>query len=265
MKTRYGSFQLLTILGFTLAGSALAQTPTITGPLTSSLHGEFSPTRGNAITYGSPVEAFALYIPGSFSPSQVYRVRWTNTETGFEGFLGQGSFRSVAPGLIAVNIPGNIPGYYNQGPVTSPQRVNISVEEFIPQTESLRSSNAAPFFINPFPVTTDLTRSITLGQAFATDLVSSGTPPYTSEYYYGTAPPGVLLRPAGLSGIPTTAGVYEFLAMFTDVWGNTGYSYNTIQVVPVQYHGVESFIRLRPQRERPGPNHRQRICATGAT
>ncbi len=232
MNTRLRSFLQLIVAGVAFSGVAAAQTPLITGPLTSSLSNQFSPTKPNAVTAGAQLPSgFALYIPGNFNPNQFDSVHWVNTQTGFDTFLFEGNIRSFSNSLIVVNVPGNIPGFFGN-PVSGPQQVNITVREFIPSSESSVESNAAAFFINPPPVGLAVTQSITAGQSFSAPIVSGGTPPYAASLTSGSSPPGLVFSSSGtIGGVPTTPGLYSFVAGITDTWGVPASSSDLIQVV----------------------------------
>ncbi|MFN7973831.1 MAG: Ig domain-containing protein [Acidobacteriota bacterium] len=69
-----------------------------------------------------------------------------------------------------------------------------------------------------------------------TDVVSAGggTPPYTFAVTAGAVPPGLTLAPSGvLSGVPTTAGTYNFDVTATDATGCTGTASYTVVINPI--------------------------------
>ncbi len=244
MNTRLRSFLQLIVAGMAFGGVASAQTPTpvITGQLSSSLINQFSPTKPNAITSGVQLPSgFALYIPGNFNANQFYNVHWVNTQTGFEAFLSQGDIRSFSNSLIVVNIPGNIPGFFGNA-VNARQQVNVTVQEFVPSSESSVESNAAQFFINPRPAGLNVTQSITVGQSFSAPIVSGGTAPFAASLSSGTSPPGLGFSSTGtISGVPNTAGLYNFVTGITDTWGVSAVSSDLIEVV-----GVPSISSITP-------------------
>ena len=59
-----------------------------------------------------------------------------------------------------------------------------------------------------------------VGEAYSSSLVGSGgTPPYTYTIASGSLPPGLVLNPStgAITGTPTTAGTFNFVATVTDV------------------------------------------------
>ena len=221
----------------TFTVSSTATTPTITPPLQSSLLTATSPTLGNAITSGTNITGFKLYINGSFNTDLAHTVVWTNTATNvsttFFANSETGGILSIAPTQIIVDIPSSL----FSALVTAPQTVNVTVtEQFISNNVPPPPvvSNAAPFTINP-PMTSlgPVLPTGSVGTPYSTALFTGGTAPFTASLAQGSVlPPGLALATTGqtLSGTPSTAGGYTFNPQFVDAWGNTLSATDSLQV-----------------------------------
>ena len=233
----------------TFTVSSTTTTPTITPPLQSSLLTATSPTLGNAITSGTNITGFKLYINGSFNTDVAHTVVWTNTATNvtttFTANSESGGILSISPTQIIVEIPSSL----FSALVTAPQTVNVTVtEQFItsnaPPPPVL--SNAAPFTINP-PLTSlgPVLPTGTVGTPYSTALFTGGTPPFTASLAQGSVlPPGLALASNGqtLSGTPSTAGGYTFTPQFVDAWGNTLSPTDSLQVIVAVTPVITSLV-----------------------
>ncbi len=208
-------------------------TPTIAPPLQSSLLTASSPTLGNAITSGTKLTGFLLYINGYFNAGFNHTVVWQNTSTNISTtFTTTSGIVSVGPTQIVVSVPLALFG----APVSGPVTVNVTVTEQEPVSSppAASVSNAAPFVINPPLAATPKTFPAgSVGTAYSQPLpYTGGTSPFTSSLSSGTLPPGLSLSSAAgpLAGTPTTSGDYAFSIGIADAWGSTVTSADTLQV-----------------------------------
>jgi large repetitive protein len=225
---------------FTVTAAQTA-TPVITPPLQSSPAAAASPTLGNAITSGTNITGFKLYINGNFNAGDTHTVVWLNTSTGVSTtFIANSDapntgILSVSPTQIVVLIPAALFSTL----VTSQVTANVTVTEqgliFANLPPPPAVSNAAPFLINP-PLASvgPILPSGAVGVAYSLpSLVSGGTAPFTTTLSSGTLPPGLSLaaNTAGLSGTPSAGGDFTFSPQIVDAWGNTLTATDTVQIV----------------------------------
>ncbi|HEY3837638.1 MAG TPA: VCBS repeat-containing protein, partial [Bryobacteraceae bacterium] len=211
-------------------------TPTITLPLQSSVLAAAGPTFGNAITSGTAIPGFLLYINGFFNDGFSHTVTWLNTSTNAStAFTTASGIQSVSQTQIVVSIPAALFSALVSGPVTA--NITVTEQQAIPSPPPPVVSNAAPFLINPPLATTAVTfPDGTVGTAYSQALsFTGGTSPFTSSLFSGTLPPGLSLSSAAgpLAGTPTAPGLFSFAIQIADAWGNTAHASDTLQTVAV--------------------------------
>ncbi len=232
---------LLWIIALTVTclQAQVSSTPTITSLQTSPnpSAGKFGP----AVTAGTGLQSFVLYINGSFNVNLFSYVEWVNSATGVTAdfYFGNGVASGGSPTQVVVTVPASQEGIGSlfATPVTAPQAVSITVFESSSFSDSLVSSNAATLTLNPLlaaPVPAVL-QAGTTGQSYNATLFTNGTPPYSVSLVQtsaGAIPPGLnLLSSQTLSGIPTQAGLYTFTLQVTDPWGSSITPTETIEIV----------------------------------
>jgi hypothetical protein len=213
--------------GLPLAAQIGPVPPSITG-LQSSPVGT-GPANVTAITSGSPIGQFLLYINGAFSVQVPNTVSWTDLSTGITTPL-------VQPFVTATQIQAIVPGTLFAKLVSSPVPVTITV------VQSGGQSATANFTINP-PLTAAVLTGGTVNQPYAaTPLSSGGTLPQAAAPIAGL-PPGITLQPNTnlISGTPTTTGLFGFSPVIQDFWGNRIQPALTLQIV-----GVPVITSLSP-------------------
>lgn len=116
-------------------------------------------------------------------------------------------------------------------PVTTPTTYTFTViasyYEYVEQAESRTYS----ITVNPTPVISGNLPQGQVGQAYSSVLaVQGGTAPYSFAISSGALPPGLNLSAStgAISGTPTTAGTYNFVARVTDV--NGGFSESQLRI-----------------------------------
>lgn len=212
---------LVCLLGWAMLGLLHAQ-PNITS-LQSSLSTSNVPQYGAAITSGTPIASFKLYINGNFSPSTFSYIEWYNEVT---NLIETPNVISISPTQIVVSIPAqNQAGSFFATPTNVTQPVSIIEYEYN-SGEQLVASNAGLFTLNPSlaPPSPTVLPAGAIGQPYAASIFTGGTPPYNVILLaqpLGTLPPGLPLQNSQtLSGTPTTAGLYQYTLQITDEWGN---------------------------------------------
>jgi large repetitive protein len=217
-------------LGLVLGGVGLAQ-PVIQPPLQSSPTTSQVPTLGNAITSGTPISGFLLYINGAFNVDTTILVTWLNPNSGATGFTTSSGIQRVGASQIVVLIPGSL----FSTPVSNPVSVDVTVTQTLPGSVQQRVvSNPASFIINPPLASTGSTLPAgTAGTVYSQNLYTGGTAPYGNTISAGTLPPGLTLPPTGglLIGTPTTPGNYSFTAHVSDAWNNMLTVADSLQIV----------------------------------
>jgi hypothetical protein len=228
---------------------AQVSTPTISS-LQASPNPSVAPL-GPAVTAGTGLRNFILYINGSFNVDLFDHVEWVNSVTGVTAdfYIGSGVASSGSPNQIVVTIPASTEGGSLFGtPVTAPQAVSITVFEIVPSfgvaaspntffPNAFTISNAATLTLNPLlaPPSPTVFPAGTTGQSYSTTLFSGGTPPYAVNYAStsaGTVPPGLnLANSQTLAGTPTQSGLYTFTLQVTDPWNSTLNPTETIEIV----------------------------------
>ncbi len=221
---------LLLVWGAAAAGLLQAQ-PTLTS-LQSGYSLATGPQFGAAITSGTPLPSFALFINGDFSFGSgfvsatqfVSSVNWTNTVTGVSFNFQQVQF--ISSTQIAVIVPGNL---FNVAQ-SAPQTVDITAYD------GSTPSNTLEFTLNP-PLAgrSSLPEGI-VGQPYTAPIFSGGTDPYIVNYAGvsspGSLPPGLSFQNSPmLAGAPTAAGLFTYQVQITDAWGNTLVAPESIFVV----------------------------------
>ena len=209
-------------------------TPTITLPLQSSPPAAGGPTIGNAITGGTNLASFLLYINGFFNAGYNHTVSWVNTATNTTTtFTTSSGIQSVSPTQIVVAIPAALFNSLVSGAVT----VNVTVAEqpAIASPPPPTISNVAPFLINPPLATSAVTfPEGTVGVAYSQPLTyTGGTAPFSSSLAAGSLPLGLNLSSGAgpLTGSPTAAGTFNFTIKITDAWGNTAQAADSLTII----------------------------------
>src|SRR5579863_1429789 len=166
---------LLLFLG--LAAVAVVQgQPTITS-LQSGFNTDSGPQFGAAITSGTNIGSFVLYVNGSFTQN-LSKVEWTNTATNLVVDFGvESGIVSITTTQVAVMVPSTVTGgSLFATAVNSPQTVNITV------TDSGNVSAPSPFILNPALGVPASLPAGTIGHAYPAAIFNGGTGPYQVFY-----------------------------------------------------------------------------------
>lgn len=216
-------------------------TPTSTTPCISSLQSGYaggpSPTNGAAITAGTAITDFWLYINGTFSAAAFNSVTWTSATTSVITPL------TVISGSSTTQLIADVPARLFAAQDTATVKVTQTCF-----TAPCPGTATATFTVNPALAGLALPVAA-VGQAYSQPLASGGTGPYYISYSAGTTPPGMPTyigetpsqATTNYAGTPTTAGTYTFSMTISDSWGNSitpGYS---MTVVP-----LPSIVSLNP-------------------
>jgi len=212
------------LLGLTTVTLLHAQ-PNITS-LQSAVNARLGPQFGAAITSGTPLATFTLYVNGTFNIANPPSVTWLNTVTNAtQTFsIGSGIFSNSATQIVVT-----IPSALFSALVASAQTVNITV------TELTVNSNVSPFTLNPplAPPAQPILPAGTLNVPYSTNVFSGGTPPYAAVLTSGSIlPVGLNLGTSQtLSGTATQTGLFPFTFQATDEWNNVLITSETVETV----------------------------------
>lgn len=214
----------------------LAQSTPVINSLASDTSPVPSPRFGAAITSGTSLNSFALYLNGTFNTNAVGSVTWTNTVTNATQTFAIGAgLVSRTSTQVIVNVPASLFSTL----VSTPQAVNITETDTF-SAVSL-TSLAATFTLNPplaAPSSTVLPAG-TVGIPYSTGIASGGTPPYTASLVSGSGPipPGFvfsnLTTSPALAGTATAPGLFPFTVFITDQWGNPLSLTEVVEIVSV--------------------------------
>ncbi|MEV7988121.1 fibronectin type III domain-containing protein [Micromonospora sp. NPDC085948] len=143
---------------------------------------------------GSPITGYIVtpWVNGVRQPAQTFGAATTNTVTGL--------FPTTAYRFT-------VAARTSQG--TGP--------ESAPSDEVIANVSPTLLFNHPNDATVGIAYTATLN-------ITHGVPPYLWSVDSGTMPPGISLNPVtnGISGVPTTAGVYPVVIRVVDAAGETG-------------------------------------------
>lgn len=210
-------------------------TPTSTTPCISSLQSGYAgsvpptPTNGAAITAGTAITDFWLYINGTFSAAAFNSVTWTSATTSVITPL------TVISGSSTTQLIADVPASL----FTTQDSATVKVTQTC-FTAPCPGTATAVFTVNPALAGLALPAGA-VGQAYSQPLASGGTGPYTISFSAGTTPPGmtsyvgegVSQATTNYSGTPTTAGTYPFSMLISDSWGNSITPRYSMTVVPL--------------------------------
>ena len=214
-------------LDFTSDFVAAPATITIASPGAGHLEGlfqcEFTPDKGTGLCKGT--------------------LRLTDDEGApMQGILiGVGDFKAAGSFVLTFNPAGDNPNF---GKTDDQGQVQVTLELQAPgdytfpfQTASGGTATYTLTVTVPAPgqliVTLLGNTAATVGQSYGAMLqAEGGVPPYTWTIIAGALPPGLGLNATtgAISGTPTTAGTFNFVAQVTDKIKNTGFAAFTITV-----------------------------------
>lgn len=221
------------------AGSWVVHAQTCTpssAPCISSLQSDFvtsvTPTRGAAITAGTPIADFWLFIKGNFFVGAGQTVTWT----GIGAPSGQTLQVVSANGTqIIADVPSTL--------FASAGTASVTV------TQVSSTSSGSTYTVNP-PLAALTLPSGTAGVAYAQPLASGGTANFSISSDGGTLPPGMAgpYQPGpsqqpntSFAGVPTAIGTYTFGMFITDAWNNSLTGNYSLTIFPASLPVITSL------------------------
>jgi len=226
----------------------ITATPQITA-LAASVLAATSPAFAPAITSGTPIPGFKLYVLGSnFDVNQITVVNWFDPTTNTTTALSNVSVLSTN------EIVATVPSSLFSKLVSSPVNVQVTVQQSLPGTASpavgprvtakTGTSNAGIFVINP-PLAS-LGPTLPSGQVgipYAQPYFTGGSGPFQERVLSGALPNGLSFSSDGstISGTPTTIGTFPFQVQIFDVWGNVIAPNDSIQITAVTPPTISSI------------------------
>lgn len=211
-----GSSYTVTVSGMTQAGSVIASVPAGSATSSAGFQNEASTSSDNTVAY-VPIE-----ITPSTLSDPVYQVAYGPVNLAASGGTAPYTF-SVSAGALPAGITLSSAGVLSGTPTTSGTfNFTVSVTDAGSATASRSYSLtiAAPTIV----VGPSSLPNATFGAAYSQTLTATGgASPSTFAVTAGSLPGGLTLSSAGvLSGTPTAAGTFNFVATATDANGHTG-------------------------------------------
>ncbi len=186
-------------------------------PALASLQSGFmntSPTNSAAITAGTPITAFTLYINGTFHPSTAsISPIWTSAVHGTITLQPI----NITSTLVTAIVPA---GLFNVADIAS-----VAVAETtLSPSPVVRTSNPLTFTVNPplsLPSTGSTLPIATVGSPYSANFYVGGTGPIAVGMET-TPPPGMPVPSNGnpFAGTPNLAGIYSVEFLISDSWNN---------------------------------------------
>ncbi|MCU1233663.1 MAG: Ig family protein [Candidatus Solibacter sp.] len=203
----------------TLATGVSWAAPTISSLNASQINSAQPSPAVTGITSGTPINAFDLYVNGTFNADVNNTITWFDGQT----------TTTLAPDFASTTqLRFPIPAPLFSAVVSFPVPITITVIE-----NGSVPSNPATFFVNPPPSPVSLSFVGTVGQPFSLTVITGGTPPY--NIVPGSLPPTFSMSagPTGvlLTGQPATPGVFSISPQVTDFWGSQTSPALTLQIV----------------------------------
>ncbi len=237
----------------------IAGAPQITSLGSSILASDFASFPA-AITSGTPINAFKLYIFGNnFDPNQSTTVTWLNTST-HVATVFSGANVTLIPGQITVIIPNSLFSTLVNSPVNVQITVGqqpiatfapLAVRGIGPERATPRGSpqsgvsNPATFLI--LPPLASLGPSLpsgAVGIPYSQNYFTGGTGPYQMRLLSGALPGGLAFSfdATKIAGTPNNAGTFPFQPQIFDVWGNYIAPNDTIQIATITPPTIASVV-----------------------
>ena len=221
-----GSSYTVAVSGMTQAGSVIASIPAGSATSLAGFQNEASTSSDNTVAY-VPIE-----ITPSTLSNPVYRVAYGPVNLAASGGTAPYTF-SVSAGALPAGITLSSGGVLSGTPTTSGTfNFTASVTDAGSATASRSYSLtiAAPTIV----VGPSSLPNATFGAAYSQTLTATGgASPSTFAVTAGSLPGGLSLSSAGvLSGTPTAAGTFNFVATASDANGHTGSRAYTMTVSP---------------------------------
>ena len=232
-------FWFLAALGAAGSWVVHAQVLCSPAPCISSLQSDFAgtpssssippPTRGAAVTAGTPVRDIWLFINGNFNVAASQAVTWAPS----------GAPASLSLTVIANNsaqIVADVPATLFATAGTA----SVTVTE-TPTSSPGVTSNALTYTVNP-PLSALPLASGTVGVSYAQPLASGGTGKYSISAGAGAVlPPGMagpyqpgpsIQANTNFAGTPTAIGTFTFPMAIVDAWNNSLAPTYSLTIVP---------------------------------
>ncbi len=218
MRKRRTGMRGLAVIALLAGGTLLeAQVPT---PHIASLAGSIETDgclgvtngAGAAITAGTPVEEFCLYITGNFNPEDNENPTWTDA---INGTVPLGLAAEPTGTLVVAFVPAYL---YATAETATIQVIESPVETPAPVNNP---SNTLPFIVNPAIAGIAVLPPGIVGVGYSQAFFTGGTAPFTVALTLGV--PGLnptLVTGNPLQGTPSTAGNFPITGVVTDAWGN---------------------------------------------